>query len=223
MPRSDLDYDREYGSTPKLMGTYSGPQHQWTELMHYLYLPVRLAYATKVVLPERLEFARDIVMHSIKDGAEESDYVYLTARRGYTDSRVPLNREGWHADGFGTDDLNYAWSDKWPTEIAQQQFKGISSDHIESMRQFDEQVKDENVYATREGLLYRLTPYVVHRVAPVPEGEGGMRSFLKVSISKHRYNLEGNSHNYLLDYKWKMYSREEIRNSPERYGQDFIP
>jgi hypothetical protein len=42
-----------------------------------------------------------------------------------------------------------------------------------------------------------------------------MRAFLKVSISKDKYDLIGNSHNYLLDYDWQMKERKQERNIPQ--------
>jgi hypothetical protein len=59
--------------------------------------------------------------------------------------------------------------------------------------------------------LLRLNPYVIHCVPDVPH-PGGMRSFLKVTISDHRHDLVGNSHNYELDYAWSMRPRQSSRN-----------
>lgn len=42
-----------------------------------------------------------------------------------------------------------------------------------------------------------------------------MRAFLKVSFSKDKYDLLGNSHNYLMDYNWEMKARKEDRNIPQ--------
>jgi hypothetical protein len=49
-----------------------------------------------------------------------------------------------------------------------------------------------------------------------------MRRFVKVSLSSHRYNLIGNSHNHLLDYDWQMFPRDAARNDPAAYMADFV-
>jgi len=42
-----------------------------------------------------------------------------------------------------------------------------------------------------------------------------MRTFVKISFSKDKYDLIGNSHNYEMDYKWDMKERKEERNIPQ--------
>lgn len=37
-----------------------------------------------------------------------------------------------------------------------------------------------------------------------------MRNFLKVSFSKDKYDLKGNSKNYLLSYDWYFRDRKKI-------------
>jgi hypothetical protein len=64
-----------------------------------------------------------------------------------------------------------------------------------------------------ENRLLRLNQYNIHKVASVTEV--GMRTFLKLSFSKDKYDLIGNSHNYLIDYNWEMKNRKEHRNIPQ--------
>ena len=40
------------------------------------------------------------------------------------------------------------------------------------------------------------------------------RTFIKVSFSDQKYNLKGNTHNYLFDYEWDMIDRSVSRNDP---------
>ena len=42
------------------------------------------------------------------------------------------------------------------------------------------------------------------------------RTFFKLSFSKDKYDLKGNSHNYLFDYNWEMRERKENRNIPQQ-------
>lgn len=69
--------------------------------------------------------------------------------------------------------------------------------------------------------LLRLDNTVLHRS---PTGfEAGMRTFVKVSLSRDRYNLKGNSVNHLLpETHWPLVDRQEVRNHPAFKNSDFI-
>jgi hypothetical protein len=227
-----------YGAAPHEF--VSGWRPNWTEYMHYLYLPVMMPDHDGVRLPENVAFAEGLVRDvAHAEGIEINSpdrYIYLTARRGYASPGSPLNRPGWHADGFGSDDLNYIWSDAYPTRFAIGEFVDISTDHILSALQFEQQVEmGQRRAAHPDGLdvavgvvdgrphaVYRLDPSVVHATPIIPP-PGGNRSFLKLSVSPNMYNLEGNSHNYRFDYDWKMWSRDEVRNDPAYSGGDAGP
>jgi len=214
-----------YGSPPVEVAVL---HLDWDELMHWLYLPVKMP-GTGLRLPPNLMFAVDAVHAAMFDAADQGrevqdDYVYLTARRGFASAGSPLNRPGWHCDGFGTDDLNHVWSDRWPTRYWESPSEPkISPDHHDSLREFEElaRILPWNIREMSPERLYRLDPYVIHDVPQIPAGEGGMRSFLKVSFSRHRYNLVGNSHNHEFDYAWKMWPRDIARNDPAAAQADY--
>lgn len=220
---------RDYGSAPEAMGPLNP---RWDEYMHYLYLPVWMHGNGGLQIPERLGFmAHPInwicaVEHERRGGSDwlGDHFIYITARRGYATPGNPLNRPGWHADGFGTRDINYIWSDRYPTRFAVGVFEDISDDHVRSAEQFEEQVGGQliDVIEGAPRTLYRLDPSMIHATPEIP-APGGERSFFKVSISRDKYNLLGNSHNHRLDYEWKMWSREEIRNDPAYAGGDAGP
>lgn len=46
-----------------------------------------------------------------------------------------------------------------------------------------------------------------------------VRTFVKVSISRDKYDLIGNSHNHLLQYDWPMRPRALTRNPPQRLSE----
>lgn len=224
-----------YGAPPRAVASM---RLEWDEYMHYLYLPVRLPGQAGVRLPDRLGFMAHPLNvacnteHGIRGSTAwlEDHYIYVTARRGYATPGNPLNRPGWHADGFGSDDVNYIWSDRWPTRFAVGRFVDISDDHVVSAGQFDQQITWSETACERGSIevsngkpcvLYRLDPSVIH-ATPIIDG-GGDRSFFKISISRSRYNLRGNSHNYLFDYDWKMWDRSEVRNDPAYAGGDAGP
>lgn len=187
------------------------------EVMYWLYLPVSIDYS-EIRVPESLRGGPEAMIelaisHSRRVYKHDYRYIYLSARKGWATPDNPLNRPGWHCDGYGTDDLNYVWWDGAGTRFAHQHFEGIVSDHNRALKQFDEQVDLTKVVTYAAGGVFCLDPTVVH-ATPVIEPPGHMRQYVKVSMSDHQYNLENNSHNYLFDYSWPMHSRNLIRNSP---------
>lgn len=219
----------QYGLPPEEIGVF---HLDWHEYMHYMYLPVRMATGDPIRLPQRLEFLREMIDAAIdreldifrKGGPMPRRYVYVTARRGYATPGNPLNRPGWHSDGFGTTDVNYVWTDAFPTVFAVGDFHGISTDHVKSIAQFEDQVHDPLIKWETAPLntLLRLTPAMIHCAPQIPS-PGGERGFVKISFSDDRYNLLGNSHNHLFDYEWEMHDRAELRNDPNYAGGDAGP
>lgn len=211
----------DYGKAPEAIGTYD---LDFTEYMHYMYLPVCIAEIdARIVLPERLKFAQkmvvDALMVELIEHRTNWKYIYVTARRGFATPGNPLNRPGWHADGFGTEDINYVWTDRYPTLFAVQEFTDISTEHTDSMRQFEDQIDPASIVKYPDKVLQRLDPFVIHAAPEIP-APGGERSFFKVSFSNTRYNLRGNSHNHLLNYDWPMHDRAAVRNDPARAESD---
>lgn len=229
---------RTYGAPPWDLGVQQGiylPEH-----MSYLYLPVRMAQSlvlrerpeetNDIRLPANLECLRAVVEAVTGLYAKYTDYVYVTAKRGYGIQ----SRPGWHTDGFGTGDINVLWSRGLPTQFALGEFGDVPKGHSAAMRHFTDVIDGKidtafSAIATYpDQSLLVLDQYVVHR-APEPTRDlytraeiAEPRQFVKISISKKKFNLEGNSHNYLFDYDWKMYPREDVRNMENREEQDYV-
>lgn len=248
-----------YGEAPTDLGPLDLSEH-WHEFLHYLYMPVRIPERDPgvavdsaardsdlaITLPTRLRFLWKPVATALADAARTAPhladpYVYVTARRGYAAPGNPLNRPGFHCDDFGGSDLNYIWTDAFPTRfLLADEPLTPSSDDAESMADFEDFARAAEQRAATSAAnpfpwpviedrlnlrivdgpvneLLRLTPHVIHSTPEVPE-PGGMRSFFKVSVSTHRYDLLGNSHNHLLDYDWPLYDRQALRNQPGAYA-----
>ena len=217
-----------YGTAPEIVGLFEPDFHEY---MHFMYLPIRMPKISNlqpVRMPKRLSFARDMVWEAINREervyGNQWDYVYLTARRGWATPGNPLNRPGWHSDSFGKPDINYVWTDRFPTVFAEGPFRDISDDHIVSIRQFEQQIAENPEIATTtygDSLIMRLNSSVIHAAPEIPD-PGGSRSFIKVSFSNERWNLVGNSHNHLFDYDWPLFERAPIRNDPARANADAV-
>ncbi|AXC36186.1 hypothetical protein SEA_LYELL_82 [Microbacterium phage Lyell] len=216
----------KYGNAPELHGIWD---LEFEQYMHYMYLPVEIPEDSRhwFTLPPELEFARELVGYAWASEVKRGNlwsHVYVTARRGFATPGNPLNRPGWHSDGFGTPDINYVWTDRYPTHFAIGDFGEVSEDHVESTAQFEGAVAfsdDIRIRTYPDKTLMRLDPSVIHTAPPIP-APGGERSFFKVSFSNTRYNLKGNAHNYMLKYDWPMYDRAAVRNDPSRAQDDTV-
>lgn len=205
-----------YGELPKELGIF---EVECKEMMFYQYLPIKMPNETQPIYEQRLKcfdkligaICCDFIGEFGLDNYVES-YVYLTAKHLYQMPNCSFNRMGWHSDGFLTDDINYIWCDKYPT-IFNKTYFDLPLNDLLSVEEMEKQAMPFNDVTYKENQLLRLNQFNIHKVAPIQKG--GMRTFLKVSISKDKYDLIGNSHNYLLDYDWQMKQRNEVRNIPQ--------
>lgn len=195
------------------------------EMFFYQYLPVKMADADdyEYKLPQRLECFEGLLVACLNDFFNEAcnrnhymynqHYVYLTAKRLFVTEGCGLNRDGWHTDGFGSDDINYIWCDTLPTKYICGEFRHVPQDHVECLKHFEHLGNGNTHHYCNVNTVYRLDDTVIHAQDDY-KGSPTLRTFVKVSFSKERYNLKGNSHNYLLDYNWKMEDRSLERNHP---------
>jgi hypothetical protein len=214
---------RYYGAGP--IGVEGPWDIELDEVMYYLYLPIRMP-STELRVPRNLECLQPLIHASLQHASRlrrvRDDYVYISARKGWATPDNPLNRPGWHADGFGTDDLNYVYWVGPGTRFLVGDLGDVPADHAASLRVFEllaDWCPDKIITDLPEKTLYMLDPYVVHATPAITKP--CWRQFIKISLSSHRYNLENNSHNYLFDYDWPLHSREEVRNDTFKAQRDF--
>lgn len=203
-----------YGALPEDLGLVDISP---VEMMFWMYLPVSVAGSPLLHLPDNLSQFAPIMGRVFDDAGDRwrDQYVYLTAKTLWVEGSYIGNRPGWHSDGFGTDDVNYVWCDRAPTEFIE--VPGgftLPDDCADAMARMSRRATTSEIVTYPDKHLLKLTPAVIHRppVAFAP----GMRTFVKVSISKDRYNLEGNSVNHLLQERWPLIPREAERNHPAR-------
>lgn len=146
-----------------------------------------------------------------EDALYES-YVYLTVKHMPQQAYKPFNRPGWHCDGFRTADISYFWSDNTPTEFSRSSFDLLGGEH-DSMERMDEQARSGDTYTLPDRTLVRVDAKCVHR-AGSPKADG-VRTFVKLTFSRDRFDLAGNTHNYELHYDWPMRPRATERNVPQ--------
>lgn len=200
-----------YGALPDDLGLVDISP---VEMMCWMYCPIATP-SEATTLPDNLVQFRPIIDRVIRDEPDRyaDGYVYLTAKTLWVSGDYIGNRPGWHSDGFGTDDLNYVWYDRAPTEFIQASLE-LPDDCADAMEQMTLEAAMAPLHTYPDKHLLKLTPSVIHR-SPVGF-EAGMRTFLKISISKDRYNLLGNSINHQLVERWPLLPREAERNHPSR-------
>ena len=192
----------KYGNGPEIVASV---QLYPSEICYCQYLPIFMFGNLRI--PRNFEWIKplyNLIEHT------QDDYVYITAKHMWV-TEDSANREGWHIDGFMTEDVNYIWYDTHPTQFCEMPFNLIEN-HEQSIEQMSWQALPSMFKEYPVNTLLRLDNSVVHRVNPKPFN--GLRTFVKISVSRDRYNLQGNSHNYLFDYCWDMKSRKKTRNHP---------
>lgn len=232
----------------RIVATSPNMVHVWedlpdtNEMMWYQYLPVLfpenitgMPGLTGLTLEPRLYPFKSLIKAAYDSlygwrtlnylSADPKDYyIYLTAKIGYATPENPLNRPGWHIDAWGhPEDHNFVWSDVFPTRYIEDVLEDVPTDDSGALAVFERYGRKHEdtgtVLEVEPNQLYYFHSSCVH-ATPIIE-KSGMRKFVKITFSPHKYNLEGNSHNYLIPYKWKMYSRADIRNDPVAGNGDF--
>ena len=212
-----------YGALPKDLGLIDISNE---EMMFWMYCPVKLPGTINYHIPDNLKWTADLIIAAASDFTRSypdrsllQPYVYVTAKTLYVSGDYIGNRPGWHSDGFGTNDINYIWCDRAPTEFLDCP-RGLllSDDCDESMRQMEAASYlgarfDVKRVTYRDKHLLRLDESVIHR-SPA-RFSPGMRTFVKVSISTDRYDLVGNSINHKLDFGPLSAPRQMARNHPQ--------
>lgn len=198
-----------YGNLPDDLGPIALSP---VEMMFWMYLPIKVP-GGQFKVPDNLAYFWPIIdMAWVRDTDLCRDrYVYLTAKTLWVAGDYIGNRPGWHSDGFGTEDVNYIWSDRAPTEFIEDSFT-LPDDCADAMALMTERAAGRPIVTYPDKHLLRLDPTVIHR-SPV-DFAPGMRTFVKVSISKDRYDLEGNSINHGLGEQWALKPRKVERNHP---------
>lgn len=206
--------DAIYGSPPVDMGI--APLSP-SEMMFWLYCPIKMPGTRVFTIPDNLQQFSPLVMMS-RDDCEDriyDSYVYLTAKTLWATPENPGNRPGWHSDGFLTDDLNYIWSDANPTVFWEPDLRfRFPADHGASLPQMDAlaepDIANHRRYPSKH--LLKLDQSAIHKVDT--NIQPGLRTFVKVSVSRHRYALRGNSINHELAADWTYQERKAERNCP---------
>lgn len=209
-----MQTDAIYGEPPIDLGLVD---IKGEEMLFWLYCPIKLPDQFQPAFPKNLEQFRPIVWAVYEDMGRkewEKNYIYITAKRMVVSAGMAGNRPGWHSDGFLTGDINYAWYDSVPTVFWEPNGRySVTADHNESLKEFHDLANRSEKIARYPNMhLLKMNQQVIHKPDVAPETL--VRTFVKVSVSKHKYTLKGNSINHELPLHCVYGEREKERNCP---------
>lgn len=211
-----MQTDPIYGAPPVDLGLVDMSP---VEMMSWLYCPIKLAFSVDEEIPDNLKQFSPLIDRVAEDvGADRwhENYVYITAKTLWVNAENLGNRPGWHSDGFMTDDLNYIWADANPTVFwVRNRRISFTADHNLALIEMAHCEADPDNHVTYPlKHLLRLDQTVMHKVAT--NITAGMRTFVKISVSQHKYTLKGNSINHRLAPDWQYGERTAERNDPAK-------
>lgn len=192
----------------------------------YLYLPISLKGSPEITLPLDIRYNTGLlamIFNCLQSfGDIENKYVYLSLERSMVAKGKTQKRPGFHCDGYLTEDSNFLWANTLPTQFLLGNYIVYGNHHDTSL--FDIYAKENigNIYPAGIKEIIRTGPTDIHAATKNTHFKEVDRTFAKISISDDRYNLKGNSINTELEYDWKMYDREAVRNHPQYKEKDFI-
>lgn len=203
-----------YGVEPKIIAYFDDAD--FTDSYQYcVYLPVKMSEHSELRIPQEYSWLYEMINVACRAEDISNKYVYITVKHSFVEGKSS-NRPGLHSDGFLTNDVNFIWYDKHPTEFLIKDIS-LTQDHKKSFEQMEKEAIGETFQTYPEKFLLRLDDKVIHKAPEdVPPG---VRRFVKISISDQKYTLKGNSHNFLFDYQWRLKDRFPKRNCPQ--GRDY--
>lgn len=197
------------------------------EYMQYLYLPIYFPeFPNDIYGDPRVAFLVPLIEVAAEDFRDKvgeksfvEHYLYITVKQTFVAKDTHHNRPGFHSDGFQTEDVQYIYFDKFPTEFLIGEYEVPDHDDL-SMEAFNEYARIAHKKGEKDAFflpepfhLYRIDKNNIHRTTPATSD--GVRTFVKITFSRHRYAQEGNSYNYEApDYNWDLKPRSVDRNQP---------
>ena len=189
------------------------------EYCNVVYMCIKQAGCSEYRIPDNLESLINQVIsdiYKLNEKLYEDDwtkYCYLTIKKMYVQPNTLGNREGFHIDGFKSDQDNFIWSDcaETPTEVAIGNFL-LSNDHDKSLVEMDAQATKWFKYQLSPNMLYEMDQNCVHRPTKNNTNKSVLRTFIKITYSKELFNCYGNAWNYKLPNIKPNKDRNEHRN-----------
>ena len=189
------------------------------EFCNMVYMCIKQKGNSEYNIPDNLvELVESIIadIYSLNPdlyGNDWTKYCYLTVKKMYIQPNSCGNREGWHIDGFLSDQENYIWSDceATPTEVSIGEFR-LTEDHNKSLDEMVLQTSYNFTEQLKPFHLYDMNQSIVHRPTKNFTKESVLRTFIKITYSKELFNCVGNAWNYKLPNIKPKVKRNQNRN-----------
>lgn len=189
------------------------------EYCNIVYMCIKQKGCSEYQIPHNLEYLTNMVLSDIyrlSPNLYDDDwtkYCYLTIKKGYITPNNVGNREGFHIDGFKSDQENFIWSncDKTPTEVAVGNFL-LTDDHNEALIEMERQVSKCFKHQLSTNVLYEMDQNCVHRPTYNKTNEAVLRTFIKITFTQELFNCFGNAWNYKLPHIKPTKHRLDTRN-----------
>ena len=189
------------------------------EFCNVVYMCIKQAGISEYSIPDNLKELVDSVISDIYTLSPElydndwTKYCYLTIKKMYVQPNSYGNREGFHIDGFLSDQENFIWSDceATPTEVSIGKFE-LSNNHETSLTEMMAQASYNFTEQLKPFNLYDMNQSIVHRPTKNLSNEAILRTFIKVTYSKELFNCVGNAWNYKLPHIKPSVKRNQNRN-----------
>lgn len=200
-------------------GDYADYDVSELEHCNIVYMCIKQSGCSEYCIPNNLEpLVNEMLsdIYKLSEDLYENDwtkYCYLTIKRQYVQPNTLGNREGWHIDGFKSDQENFIWSDHSaiPTEVCIGEFD-LTNDHEKSLIEMSKQASKSFKYQLSSKVLYKLDQECVHRATANNLSEAILRTFIKITFSKELFNCYGNAWNYKLPHIKPTAFRGDTRN-----------
>lgn len=189
------------------------------EYCNIVYMCIKQAGCSEYQIPSNLEpIVNQVIgdIYKLNENLYDDDwtkYCYLTIKKMYVQPNTLGNREGFHIDGFKSDQENFIWSDNSaiPTEVAVGGFY-LTNDHDKSLLEMHVQSSYMFKHQLDVNTLYELDQTCVHRPTVNNTNKAILRTFIKITYSKELFNCYGNAWNYKLSHIKPNRNRNEHRN-----------
>lgn len=186
------------------------------EYCNIVYMCIKNINESTYHIPDNISQLVDSVISSINVLSHymyDNDYryyCYLTIKKMYVQPNGVGNRDGWHIDGFKSDQHNFIWFDHIPTEVSIGEFE-LTNDHDKSLIEMRD-ANHDNIIQLDCNTLYDLDQNIIHRPNINNSDKSILRTFIKITYSKELFNCFGNAWNYKLPRIRPNKHRSENRN-----------
>lgn len=146
-------------------------------------------YHKEMCLPKQLKWVSKAIEQAKRFQLNyigiQHPFTYITVRHGKVDS---VTDDMWHVDGFSTriahlPESNYIFTSNDPTEWVEQSFD--FPEEFDPLQHnvhlfFQHRVKNKNIRCLKQGYMYHMDPYVIHRR---PSNITTNRTFVRISFT----------------------------------------